>query len=282
MFIAAYNKKRDLFTPVTDAPLEVLGAGYMSVETKASTNRQNGTPNYQLIYIKNTKKPIPFLIGDRIYTAQKDDLILYRPGETQKYQYFVDDETISFWIHFDGTAAENIMKQLNLHDIKVLRITDQHFSFPTIIKRIINELNTSTYYSNEIILGELYTLLSKIAQIKFLSKKNSSKIHEIINDIKLNFTDNTSNEEYAHQCGLSIPHFLRNFKQITGTSPHNYKLKIRLEYAKRMLSSTELNINEIAQIVGYNDPFHFSRYFKKLTGCSPKEYRENFQKEIDE
>lgn len=282
MFIAAYNKKRDLFTPVTDVPLEVLGAGYMSVETKAPTNRPNGTPSYQLIYIKSTKNPITFLIGDKIYTAQKDDLILYRPGETQKYRYCVDDEAISFWIHFDGTEAENIMRRLNLHDIKVLRISDQHFSFPTVIKKIINELNSSQYFSNDIIIGELYTLLAKIAQIKFLSKNNLSKINEIINDIKLNFTDNTSNEEYAHKCGLSIPHFLRNFKQVTGTSPHNYKLKIRLEYAKRMISSTELNINEIAQVVGYNDPFHFSRYFKKLTGCSPKQYRENFQKKVEE
>ena len=281
MFIAAYNKKRDLFTPVTDVPLEVLGAGYMSVETKAPTNRPNGTPNYQIIYIKNTKKPINFLIGDKVYTAQKDDLVIYRPGEAQKYYYCVDNETISFWIHFDGTQAENIMKKLNLHDVKVLKISDQQFPFPATIKKIINELNTSYYYSNEIIVGELYTLLARIAQIKSLSKNNLSKINEIINEIKVNFTDNTSNEEYAHKCGLSIPHFLRNFKQVTGTSPHNYKLRIRLEYAKRMISSTELNINEIAQVVGYNDPFHFSRYFKKLTGCSPKEYRESFQKKGD-
>lgn len=281
MFIAAYNKKRDLFTPITDVPLEVLGAGYMSVETKAPTNRPNGTPSYQLIYIKKTKNPITFLIGDKTYTAQKDDLIIYRPNETQKYNYCVDDEAISFWIHFDGTEAENIMKRFDIHDIRVLKITDQQFSFPAVIKKIINEINTSHYYSNDIIYGELYTLLAEIAQINFLSKNSSSKINEIINEIKLNFTDNTSNEEYAHKCGLSVPHFLRNFKQVTGTSPHNYKLNIRLEYAKRMISSTELNINEIAQTVGYNDPYHFSRYFKKATGCSPKEYRANFQKKVD-
>ena len=160
MFIAAYNKKRDLFTPITDVPLEVLGAGYMSVETKAHTNRPNGTPSYQLIYIKKTKNPITFLIGDKTYTAQKDDLIIYRPNETQKYNYCVGDEAISFWIHFDGIDAENIMKKFDLHDVRVLKITDQQFSFPAIIKKIINEINTSYYFSNDIIIGELYTLLA--------------------------------------------------------------------------------------------------------------------------
>ena len=274
MFCAAYNKKRDLFKPVLDAPLAVIGAGYMSVETKAPTYREDGTPSYQLIYIKDTKRAVSFTIGDKEFTAEKDDIILYRPGETQKYSYTLDDETLSFWIHFDGTEATEIMKKLDLYDIRVMKLTDASIPIPKTIKKIMNEINTSRHYSEEIIYGELYAMLAKIAQIKYLTKHHFSKIDEIINEIRLNFTDNVSNEIYAHKCGMSVPHFLRNFKQATGTSPLNYKLKIRMDYAKRMISSTELSINEIAQVVGYTDPFHFSRYFKKHTGYSPKEFRE--------
>ncbi|MBE6727424.1 MAG: AraC family transcriptional regulator [Ruminococcaceae bacterium] len=281
MFCAAYNKKRDLFTPVLDSPLTVIGAGYMSVETKAPTYRAEGTPSYQLIYIKDTKNTIAFTIGNQVFTADKDDIILYRPGETQKYSYTMNDETLSFWIHFDGTEATEIMKKLDLYDIKVLKLTDSSIPIPKTIKRIINEINTSRPYSDEIICGELYAMLSQIAQFKYLAKHNFSKIDEIINEIRLNYADNLSNEIYANKCGMSVPHFLRKFKQATGTSPLDYKLRIRMDYAKRMISSTELSINEIAQVVGYTDPFHFSRYFKKHTGYSPKEYREKISKNID-
>ncbi len=281
MYCAAYNKKRGLFTPVTDVPIDVIGAGYMSVETKAPSYRPNGTPSYQLIYIKSCKNSITYTIGNQEYPAQKDDIIIYRPHETQKYNYTVKDEALVYWIHFDGTEVENLMKKFYINDIRVMRLTDTTISIPKTIKKIMNEINASHHFSHEIISAELYGLLAKLAQFNYLNNNNFSKIDEIIDEIKINFSDNTSNQDYAYKCGLSLPHFLRCFKQVTGTSPLNYKLNLRINHAKQLITSTELSINQISQVVGFNDPFHFSRYFKKLTGHSPKEYREKFSKSID-
>ncbi len=276
MYCAAYNKKRGLFTPVTDVPIEVIGAGYMTVQSKAISYRPSGTPSYQLIYIKSCKAPITYTIGNQEYTAQKDDIILYRPYEAQKYIYTTDHEVLAYWIHFDGTEVENLMKKFRINDIKILHLTDTTISVPHTIKMIMNEINASHRFSQDIISGELCTLLAKLAQFNYLSSNNFSKIDEIIDEIKINFSDNTSNQDYAYKCGLSLPHFLRRFKQVTGKSPLNYKLNLRIIHAKQLITSTELSINQIAQVVGFNDPFHFSRYFKKLTGYSPKEYREFF------
>lgn len=281
MYCAAYNKKRGLFTPVTDVPIEVIGAGYMTVQAKAVSYRPSGTPSYQLIYIKSCKAPITYIIGNQEFTAQKDDIILYRPYETQNYIYTSEHELLAYWIHFDGTEIESLMKKLYINDIRVMHLTDPSISVPKTIKTIMNEINASHRFSNEIISGELCTLLAKLAQFNYLTNNNFSKIDEIIDEIKINFSDNTSNQDYAYKCGLSLPHFLRCFKQVTGTSPLNYKLNIRINHAKQLITSTELSINQISQVVGFNDPFHFSRYFKKLTGHSPKEYREKFSNSID-
>lgn len=282
MYCAAYNTGRELFTPVTDVPMDVISTGYMSVETKASSFRPNGTPSYQLIYIKSCKNSITYTIGNQEYSGQKDDIILYRPYEMQKYYYTVKNEALVYWIHFDGTEVENLMKKLGINDIRVLRLTDTTISVSKTIKRIMNELNASHQFSHEIIIGELYCLLAKIAQFNYFNNNNFSKIDEIMNEIKINFSDNTSNQDYAYKCGLSLPHFLRCFKQATGTSPLSYKLNIRIDHAKQLITSTELSINQISQVVGFNDPFYFSRYFKKLTSYSPKEYREKFSKNIND
>ncbi len=286
MFTATYSKSRDLFTPIRDVPMDVICAGFHSVETMSETralsNRPNGTPNYQLIYIKECKSPITYTIGEQEYAAQTDDIIIYRPHEKQRYFYTMKNKAVVYWIHFDGAEVENLMKRLCLHDVRLLHLTDTSISVPKAIKRIMNELHASHLFSHDIICGELYSLLAKLAQFKYLTSNNFSKIDEIIDDIKTNFSNNLSNQDYAYKCGLSLPHFLRCFKQVTGTSPLNYKLNLRVNHAKNLITKTELSVNQISQIVGFNDPAYFSRYFKKLTGLSPKEYREKFSVKMEE
>ena len=40
-----------------------------------------------------------------------------------------------------------------------------------------------------------------------------------------------------------------------------------------MLKSTDKQINEISDFLGFSDPYYFSKVFKKITGLSPKKYR---------
>ena len=48
---------------------------------------------------------------------------------------------------------------------------------------------------------------------------------------------------------------------------------LRLEKAKELLRHSELRINEIANMCGYNSSSHFMRQFKEHTGETAKEYR---------
>ena len=48
---------------------------------------------------------------------------------------------------------------------------------------------------------------------------------------------------------------------------------IRITNAQMLLETTNYAVNEIARIVGYDNPLYFSRLFHKQKGCSPSEYR---------
>lgn len=50
----------------------------------------------------------------------------------------------------------------------------------------------------------------------------------------------------------------------------------RINEAKRLLSSTDIPINQISAIVGINDYNYFSKFFRLHVGCSPLKYRKNF------
>jgi AraC-like DNA-binding protein len=84
-------------------------------------------------------------------------------------------------------------------------------------------------------------------------------------------------EELARLAGMSTPHFFRRFKRATGSSPIDWLRRERINQAKRHLSETADPVGEIAERVGYSDPFYFSRDFKRMTGHSPREYRSQEQ-----
>ena len=53
----------------------------------------------------------------------------------------------------------------------------------------------------------------------------------------------------------------------------DYKTKLRIESAKKLICFSNLNIYEIGIKVGYSDPKYFSKLFKKFTGSSPNKFK---------
>ncbi len=80
-------------------------------------------------------------------------------------------------------------------------------------------------------------------------------------------------EDLANAAHLSIDHFGRLFRQATGTSPMAKLQALRIGRACQLLSQHNLRIHEVAEHVGFPDPFHFSRVFHAIMGLSPRDYR---------
>jgi AraC family transcriptional regulator len=77
----------------------------------------------------------------------------------------------------------------------------------------------------------------------------------------------------ARQCGLSVSHFARAFRQSFGTPPHCYLVRQRVERAKLLLSGTNRALCEVAQQAGFSDQPSFSRTFKTAVGITPGHWR---------
>jgi AraC-like DNA-binding protein len=80
-------------------------------------------------------------------------------------------------------------------------------------------------------------------------------------------------ERAAENCGLSASHFMRWFRQMTGSSFITYLNERRLSVAAQMLLESDDNILNIAQSVGFESLSNFNRQFKKRYGATPSEYR---------
>ena len=81
-------------------------------------------------------------------------------------------------------------------------------------------------------------------------------------------------EKEARKLSVSYAHFRRLFEQFFQVPPGTFLLAARLEKAAALLSSSNLQIRQIAHECGFDDEFYFSRIFKKYRQYSPKVYRE--------
>lgn len=72
---------------------------------------------------------------------------------------------------------------------------------------------------------------------------------------------------------LSPYHFLRTFETMTGTTPHQYLLRVRLRRAAARLRSERTKIVDIALGCGFGDVSNFNRAFRAEFGVSPRVYR---------
>jgi AraC family transcriptional regulator of arabinose operon len=71
----------------------------------------------------------------------------------------------------------------------------------------------------------------------------------------------------AAQAQLSKYHFSRKFKQLTGHSPIQHFLHLKIQHACLLLDTSDNSIKQIAGEVGYSDAYYFSRLFKQLWVC---------------
>jgi AraC family transcriptional regulator len=84
----------------------------------------------------------------------------------------------------------------------------------------------------------------------------------------------------ANECGLSISHFCRAFKQSFGMSVHRYVIQRRIEFSKFLLKSSSSSIAEIALQTGFCDQAAFSRTFGRLVGTSPRRWLNEQRKQM--
>ncbi len=72
---------------------------------------------------------------------------------------------------------------------------------------------------------------------------------------------------------LSYTQVFRKIKALTGENPTFFIRKMRLQRARQLLQTTEMNVSEIAYEVGFSDPGYFSRVFHEEFGAAPSTMR---------
>ena len=261
-------------------PLIVTSCGtyHLYTRPKLPTWRPRGRLDFQLLYIAAGKAHFHFDGKEQIVTA--GHMVLYRPKEPQKYEYYGEDQTEVYWVHFTGGNVTNILRSYGLTDDKRVFYCGSGLDYQNLFRTMINELQMcKENYAEmlEMYLKQIFIMLQRFFRTS--TKVSNTQAAEEIDKATLYFNEHYSEDiyvdEYAKEHNISISWFIRNFKHYTGVTPMQYILNKRIYNAEALLQNPQYNITEIANIVGYDNPLYFSRIFKKAKGLSPSEYRKN-------
>ena len=245
---------------------------------KLPTYRPRGRIDYQLLYINAGKAHFHFDSIDNETIVNAGNMILYRPKELQKYEYYGTDKTEVYWVHFTGGDVKNVLRKYGIKDNMRTFFVGTSLEYERIFKRMISELQRCQEDYEEILTLLMRHLLISIHRDLLKDRKTSDVYLDNEMDIATQYFNDNYNtdiniEEYAQSRGMSTCWFIRNFKKFTGTTPMQYIMSIRISNAQSLLETTQYSISEISRIVGYSNPLYFSRLFHKQKGFAPSKYR---------
>ena len=108
--------------------------------------------------------------------------------------------------------------------------------------------------------------------IRRLGAKSDRAMLELKHYIDVHFADPLTLDQLSRRARLSPSHLVQTFRKCIGMPPNKYLNHLRIEHACRLLGYGEMNVNEVAQAVGFADSNYFSRFFKQRKGVSPGAY----------
>lgn len=165
---------------------------------------------------------------------------------------------------FVGTASEDVLK-IFLKMVELRDKPDEVYLARLLKKEMLFRLLT----------GEYRHMFFQ----KSLFDQTANGIARVIEWIHGNYAEGFSIDQLARSYGMSVSALHHKFKAITTMSPLQYQKQLRLQEARRLLISGQMDATTAALEVGYDSPSQFNREYRRLFGLPPlkdvKSFRQN-------
>ncbi|MBR2440798.1 MAG: helix-turn-helix domain-containing protein [Lentisphaeria bacterium] len=147
----------------------------------------------------------------------------------------------------------------------------------TKLQEMLDELKNERTGSDLILLAKALEIFVFISR-EYSRNKNPMahslfRLGELISLLENNYTEHWTIRKISKIAAMAPSTLLPVFKKVTGYSPIEYLLQVRLSKAADLLEKTVKPISEIAEECGFPDSNYFSRQFKKRYNISPRDYR---------
>lgn len=270
---------------VDHAGLRMSMGGRIAAERISAVNDNQDSSHfhsyYELLYMERGVRY--FIISDRVYRAEKGDLVLFPPN-IMHHAY--SDDGVEFQrtlICFRPDEAESEGVRAVLPEGSgVYRIKNAESGFLSqLVEQLLQAQEGDSVRREELMHALLNALLLCMLEYSTRSREEVPEekklVTRVIRYIGEHYSEPLSLNGLAEQFFVSPSHLCRIFKKSTNQTVTFYINNTRIMMAQRRLVDTEDSITEIGLSSGFSNVTHFNRVFRQITGTSPSQLRKNLK-----
>ena len=263
-----------VITPGSGYPLRPAEHPATYISDWRSPGRGRVLEEFQLLYITRGRGTL--YSGGQLYRIIEGTVFLLFPGVPHWYSPDIDTGWVEYWVGFSGSYPTELMSKGFFSPRAPVHTIGVHDSLVRGFRRLSEIGETQPPGYQQLCGAEIMGLLARMVS---LSKQNErpSRVETCVARARTLFEENlTSSIEMKDLTGvLDVDYdwFRSVFKAETGLSPYQYFLKLKIDRAKELLLGTDLQIQEIAHELAFENQYYFSRVFKNKTGFCPMEWR---------
>ncbi|QMW04812.1 helix-turn-helix domain-containing protein [Spirosoma foliorum] len=199
------------------------------------------------------------------------------PGVWHRYKPDVKSGWEEYWVGFNGYYIQQLMKNLNFNPARPFVDIKSNKEILVLLHRIFDQVKAASVGYHQQIAGITLQILGVLNTISRFKAYDNDPVGRLIAKAEFilqeSYETQVDVEELASQLPMGYSAFRKAFKRITGVSPNQYHLNLRLSRARDLLINTNLNISEITNQTGFESVYYFSKLFKKKNGLSPVAFR---------
>ncbi len=210
---------------------------------------------------------------DEIFTLSKDTIALIDCRQLHRIE--IKQSTWNYKVlYIAGNPISFLVKSIIEND-KIVQLP-LYTPIPGMIHKLFHQLDKSkenSFYLSKLILDILFEVIIENNKETKLQNQIPPYLIEIKNDFDVNYNKNFSLYSLEQEYHMSRYRLCREFVKYFNESPIQYLNQKRIVMAKELLTQTDKRVNEVGQIIGFENTNHFIRLFKQKTGVTPLEFR---------
>ena len=220
-------------------------------------------------------------LGEKSYQLKAGSIFCYGPRTHHRIENNGTTPLVKFFVDFRGSdvrkfLGEPFFKHLRPYQMPNLRT--MHELFLQLLETGKEGGRNAQRILRLILMLVGAQVMDKAIDLDEYTSQSYTTFERCLAVIEQNYLALSSVSELAGACHVSTGYMSRIFKKFAEESPSEMLMRLKLNRAGELLLQQHLLIKEVADNIGYDDPYHFSRLFKQYYGMSPKPLRESVKR----
>jgi AraC-like DNA-binding protein len=211
-----------------------------------------------------------------LHVLQPGRVFSYGPGVSHEISNDPAEPMVKYFVDFTGPKAKALLASCGMapgHVSQVFPATELQNLFDELIHSGLQATRGSAALCDHLLKCLILRIRDARAPLGGGETRAFETYQKCREHIQHHYQRLKTLEQVSAECHVNNAYLCRLFARYDHQSPYQLLLRLKMNLAAQLLHRSEALVKQVAEELGFEDPFHFSRAFKREFGLSPDEFR---------